>query len=304
MSELTLRQLEYFTAIADTGSLTAAAERCRVSQAAVSIALAQLERSVGATLVIRRRGRGIALTAEGIAVVAHARVVADEVDRVASVVSHVRGRLSGRLVVGVYRTLSMHTVPALIDWFAQRHPEVELQFVEGSGSYVQEEMLAGRAHVAIVYRAQLGSACVDELVRDARRMAVMSPEHPLADRPRLDLHLLAEHPAILLDEEPAFQRTLAAFDAVGARPRVPWRSASVQTIQNVVGRGLAYSILMQTTPHSPEGRPLVFRHLEGDSFANPAVAALPRGVAPTALVAEAVAAVRAHWAEAETAFAV
>ncbi len=295
MSELTLRQLEYFVAIADTGSITGAAQHCRVTQSAVSLALAQLERSVGATLVIRGRGRGVALTTEGVAVAARARTVMEQVDQVSSVVSQVQGRLSGRLSVGVFRTLAEHTVPALIEWFATRHPDVELRFVEGSGTRVQDELLAGRAHVAFLYRAVLDPACRGETVRDASRMAVFSPDHPLATTATLDFATLARHPAMLIDEEPALQRTLAAFEAAGVTPLVPWRSASVQTIQNVVGRGLAYSVLMQTAERSPEGRPLIFRPLEGDSFVNPVVAALPRGVAPTALIAEAITAVKTHW---------
>ncbi|WP_110590197.1 LysR family transcriptional regulator [Microbacterium suaedae] len=296
MAEITLRQLEYFVAIADSGSLTAAAERCRVTQAAVSIALGQLERGIGTRLVIRHPGHGIALTTEGVAVAAHARSVLEEVDKVSSIVSEVRGRLSGRLSIGVYRTLSMHTIPALIDWFGTRHPEVELDFVEGSGSHVQNEMLAGRVHVCVMYRAQLGSACDATTLRSARRLAVMSPEHPLADKPDLTLRGLAAHPAIFLDEEPALQRTLAAFAAEGVEPLVPWRSSSVQTIHNVVGRGSAYSLLMQTTSRSPEGHPLVFRDLPGSPFDNPVVAALPRGVTPTALVSEALSAIRDYWA--------
>ncbi len=295
MSEVTLRQLEYFSAIAETGSMTAAAARCRVTQAAVSTSLAQLERTVGATLVIRSPGKRIALTTEGVAVAAHARTVLEEVGKVSSIVSEVRGRLSGRLVISVYRTLAMHTIPALIEWFGTRHPEVELQFVEGSGTEVQGEVLTGRAQVGVIYRAQLVPGCEPIVLREGRRMAVMSPDHPLATHPRLSLPVLAEHPAILLDEEPALQRTLAAFAAAGAEPLVPWRSRSVEAIHNVAGRGSAYSILMQTRSHSPEGRPLVFRALPGDGLDNPVAGALPRGVAPSAHVAEALTAIRDYW---------
>ncbi|MGO1627252.1 MAG: LysR family transcriptional regulator [Microbacteriaceae bacterium] len=295
MADITLRQLEYFVSIADSGSVTAAAAACRVTQAAVSTALAQLERTVGARLVIRHPGHGIALTAEGVAVAAHARGVLDGVGRVSSIVSESRGRLSGRLAIGVYRTLSPHTIPALIEWFGARHPDVDLRFVEGSGSHVQEEVMAGRAQIAIIYRAQLSSGCTATVLRRSRRTAVMSPEHPLADHPDLNLRALAEHPAILLDEEPALNRTLAAFAAEGVEPLVPWRSSSVEAIHNVVGRGSAYSILMQTRSHSPEGRPLLFRELAGHDLDNPVAAALPRGLTPTALVAEALTAVREHW---------
>lgn len=295
MMDITLRQLEYFVAIADTGSITAASVASRVTQAAVSTALAQLERAVGARLIIRRPGRGIALTAEGIAVAAHARGVLEGAERVSSIVSEAQGRLTGRLSIGVYRTLAPHTIPALIEWFGSKHPGVELRFVEGSGSRVQDEVLSGRAQVAVIYRAQLAQACRPTLLRRGRRMAVMSPDHPLAAHPRLDLRILASHPAMFLDEEPALQRTLSAFAAAGVEPLVPWRSSSVEAIHNVAGRGSAYSILMQTRSHSPEGRPLVFRPLPGDVLDNPVVASLPKGVTPSALVSEALEAVREYW---------
>lgn len=297
MKEVTLRQLEYFAAIAETGSVTAAAARCNVSQAAVSLALAQLERVVGATLAIRRRGKGVALTTEGQAVAAHARLVADHVVGIASVVDEVHGRLSGRLVVGVFRTLAMHVIPPLIDWFTHRHPQVELDFVEGSGPGVQKEMLTGRVQVCAIYEAQLVAGCTGEVLRDTRRMIALSPDHPLAQRDSIQLAELAPYPAVLVDEEPALQRTLAEFAAAGVEPRVVWRTASVQAIQNVVGRNLAYSLLMQPTAASPEGRPLTYRPIAGDVPRNAVMASLPAGVKPNALVGAALTGLREYWAE-------
>lgn len=298
MSEVTLRQLEYFAAVAETQSVTEAAKRCNVSQAAVSLALAQLEQAVGATLAIRRRGRGVSLTPEGQVVATRARQVTDQVADLASAVDQVHGQLSGRLAIGVFSTLAMHAIPPLVDWFTTRHPQVELEFVEGSGPEVQEAMLAGRLQLCVVYEAQVLADCTAEVLRETKRQAVFGVEHPLAGQEAVGLAELAPYPAMLMDEEPALQRTLAEFARAGVEPNVRWRSASVQAIQNVVGRNLAYSLLMQPTPASPEGRPLVFRALDGSNPTNSVMAALPTGVAYSALVEESLAALRAHWARA------
>lgn len=295
MHEVTLRQLEYFAAIAETGTVTAAAQRCNVSQGAVSLALAELERLVGATLVIRRRGKGVALTPEGTIVAARARQVTDQVADIATVVDEFHGRLSGRIVVGVFRTLAMYAIPHLIDWFVRHHPAVELDFVEGSGPWIQDEMLAGRVQVCAIYEAQLAAGCTGTLLHDARRMVALSPDHELARLDRVSLAELARHPAILVDEEPALRRTMAAFEAAGVAPRVMWRSASVQAIQNVVGRNLAYSLLMQPTSTSPEGRPLTYRQLADGVPRNAVMASLPTGLRPTRLISEALASLRADW---------
>lgn len=295
MSEITLRQLEYFAAVAETQSITEAARRCHVSQAAVSLALSQLEQALGVSLAIRRRGKGVALTPEGQVVATRARHMTDQVGDLAAVLDRVHGQLSGRLVIGVFRTLAVHAIPALVEWFTTRHPQVELDFLEGSGPEIQEAMLSGRLQLCVVYEAQVLPDCSAELLSEGRRQAVFSPEHPLAERSAVTLAELAGYPAILMDEEPALQRTMAEFARAGVDPDVRWRSASVQAIHNVVGRNLAYALLMQPAAASPEGRPLVFRPLAGRTPTNSVMAALPAGVTRSALVEESLAALRAHW---------
>lgn len=297
MSEVTLRQLEYFAAVAETQSVTEAARRCNVSQAAVSLAVVQLEAAVGASLVIRRRGKGVALTPEGQVVAVRARQVTDQIGDLGFAVDQVHGQLSGRLVIGVFRTLAMHTIPSLVDWFTLRHPQVELDFVEGAGPVIQEAMLAGRLQLCVAHEAQVLPDCTAEVLREAKRQAALSPEHPLAAQKTVSLAELAPYPAILVNEEPALQRTLAEFARSGVEPNVKWRSVSVQVIQNVVGRNLAYSLLMHPAAASPEGKPLVFRPLGGNHPTNSVMAVTPTGVAHSALVAESLTALRAHWGQ-------
>lgn len=295
MNEITLRQLEYFVAVAEAGSITEAARRCNVSQAAVSASLNDLDRALGAPLTIRRRSKGAALTAQGRAASARARLVLEQVDGLVATARHAHGSMSGRLMVGVFRTLSPHVTPHLAEWFVTRHPAVQIDFQEGNGPDVQEAMLSGRVQVCVVHEAQLLPDCVGEELKVLRRQVVLSPDHPLADQPAVRLAELAEHPAALLDEEPALQRTLAEFRRHGVAPLVRWRSGSVPALQSIVGRGLAYSLLMQPTDRSPEGRPLIYRPIADETPTNSVLAATPRGVPHSTLVAEAIRSLQASW---------
>ena len=65
MAEYTLRQLEYFVAVAEAGSVTAAAAAVHLSQSAMSTALADLERALDVQLLLRHHARGVTLTAAG-----------------------------------------------------------------------------------------------------------------------------------------------------------------------------------------------------------------------------------------------
>lgn len=293
MKDPTLRQLEYFVAVADTGSVTGAAERCHISQAAASAALTQLEEALGAPLMIRRRAKGVALTAEGRAVAERARRLLDDVAALRNVVHEVHGELAGPVSIGCFRSLAVDVVPHLAEWFATRHPRVEPTFVEGNGLDLQRAMLEGRHHICLLYQAQLSPEC-DEilLVRRSRRL-VISPDHPLAQLEEVRFRDLAPYPAALMAEEPALQMTLAEFYRHGVQPQVRYRSRDVLTLRSLVGRGLAYSVLMQEVPTSPEGRPLLFRSLADPIPDNPLIASLPRGGHRGVLVEEVLTAMRA-----------
>lgn len=295
MSDVTLRQLEYFAAVAETQSVTNAAKLCHVSQGAVSLALGQLEHALGVTLAMRQRGRGVALTPEGQEVATRARFIIEQVERLRDAVSEAHTGLSGRLTLGVFTTVAVHVVPYLIDWFCTRHPEVQLAFVEGSGPEIQEALFAGRTQLSVGYEAQFGQNCVTEVLHEFHRKVLLSPSHPLARLEKISFAELSEYPAAFLDLEPALQYTLAEFQRHGVSANVGWLLANVPSIHSVVGRGLAYSLLMQPAENSMENMPLVFRPLADATHSNSLVAAMPAGVSRSAVVAEALACLHTQW---------
>ncbi|MCW4467141.1 LysR family transcriptional regulator [Glutamicibacter sp. MNS18] len=297
MTEISLRQLEYFAAVAETQSVTEAARICHVSQGAVSLALGQLEKAVGASLVIRRPGRGVSLTAEGKVMAARARLITEQVVGLRAAVSEVHNELAGRLVIGVFTTVAVHVIPHLADWFEKRHPRVELSFMEGSGPQLQAALFSGQSQLSVGYEAQFDDENSVEVLHEFHRQVMVSPEHPLAELETVSFKQLAPYPAALLNLEPALRHTLAEFHRYGVDPIVKWLFGNVPSIHSVVGRGLAYSLLMQPTEVSPEGRALVLRPLSDPTVPNSLVAATPRGVGRSAVVDEAVTALKAQWKE-------
>lgn len=277
MKELTLRQLEYFVAVAETHSITMAAERCHVSQSAISLAITDLERFLGITLTIRRRAKGVTLTPEGRAVLPEAHALLEQARKLADRVHDTRKTLSGILNVGCFRTLSMHVIPHVLEWFRKTYPQVELRVHEGNGAEIQERMLAGQLDACVIYEAQLFEGCHERMIREQRRVALLSHDHPLAARQEVSLAELAQFPAVLLDEAPALETTLEEFRRRSLRPQVLLRTRSVQTAQNIIGRGLAYGILMHQPSHSPEGNPLRGRPISDAIPRNALMLSLPPG---------------------------
>lgn len=278
MKDVTLRQLEYFAAVAREDSITRAALRCHVTQAAISQSLRELERSVGVPLLIRRRSRGVHLTAAGREFATRARRLLEEahhlVDRVDADTE------TGSFTLGCFPTLSAQLVPEVADFLAHRHPRVELDIVEAPAPQLQEMLLRGRLDLCFVYEMQaLGE--VERLpVRERRIQVVVAADHPLADRDPIRLTDLAGHPAALLDLEPANYLNEAVLRRAGVTPRVAYRSRDVATIRALVGRGLAWGLLMQEVPASQEGRPLRFLPIADGIGTNSLLAVHPPGVPP------------------------
>ena len=150
-NDFTLVQLRVFLAVVEHGSLTAAAGELDLSQSAVSHALAELERRLGATLL--ERGRfGAKPTPVGERIARHARAIEQLGQGIRSEVRLERGELRGRLRVVSFRSVATHLLPDVVAQFQRQHPRVtfELQSVEGQDRGVERTLVDGRAEVGVL----------------------------------------------------------------------------------------------------------------------------------------------------------
>jgi DNA-binding transcriptional LysR family regulator len=122
---LLFRQLEYFVAVAEERHFARAADKCYVSQPALSAAIAKLERELGATLI--QRGRNFeGLTPEGERLLVRARRILAEQDAFRAEVRAMRSGVSGTLRVGTIPTAST-TSSLMLSAFCSTHPLVKVQ---------------------------------------------------------------------------------------------------------------------------------------------------------------------------------
>lgn len=120
-----LRAIEYFIRICEAGSFNAAARALDVSPPAVSKLIAALERELGTTL-LHRDSRRVVLTAEGDRYLQVCARTVSELRGIEGSISGNRTRVSGKLVVGFSRVLSVNSVMPFLPEFLERHPDVEL----------------------------------------------------------------------------------------------------------------------------------------------------------------------------------
>lgn len=283
MAHITLRQLEYFVAVVDHGTVSGGADAVRVSQSAMSSALAELERSLGVTLLQRHR-RGVTLAPGAAELLGRVRMLLEQAEDLHSIAQETSTALHGPLRVGCYTTLAPQMIGSNVRAFLEDHPRIELSFFEGSDLELAAALYDGRCEVAITYDYQLaelpGAQRLTAVpLTAAPPKALLPPGHPLADGP-VSLANLAEQSLILLDLHPAADYFLSFFRDRGLEPDVRFRTGSSELVTNLVADGMGCALLTQV-PRSrselPQSGPVV-RELSDDLPALPVVALHPAGV--------------------------
>lgn len=280
--DVTFRQLEYLIAVADTGTLSGAAAACHVSATAVGAGLDDLEAQLGAQLTVRRRSRGVQLTDAGLAAVEHARELLTGVSGLADAVDDELGRVHGTLRVGCFPTIATWAIPELIEHCLTHHPDLEVVGIEDESAGLTERLRGGDIDVAVLFTAHLlpGNEVIHPL-REARPHLLLPAGHRLAGRESAALEELAGEPMALLDLHPVSDILLGVMRQAGIEDSVRWRSPTANVVRNLVGRGLAWTILigLGTPLYSGEGRRLASVAITDELPAN-GVVALTRGHRP------------------------
>lgn len=290
MAEFTLRQLQYFMAVVDEGSVTAAAKAQHISQAAVSMAVGQLEKSLGVGLFLRAQSKRMVPTPAGSDLARHARQILQLVDEVEDSVVGGYEDLRGPLRIGATLTVSPRVIPPLVEHFVRNHPLVDISVVEDSPAAVQEAVRGGRLDLALMYVMQTDPDLEAVEVADVRQHLVLPADHALAGAPEIFLGEVIGEPLILLDVPPTVERVLAIIRAHGLNPQLRWTSSSMETIRAMVARGLGYSFV-NTVPRTNstfDDLRVAYVPIADDIPDNPIVAVLPPGPRAARRVREAV----------------
>lgn len=241
-NDLSLRQLEYVVALADTLSFRRAAERTHVSQPALSAQLKQLESVLGVVL-FERDPRRVLPTEAGTELIARARVVLRAVDDLLADAERQRDTESGTLRTGVIPTIAPYLLPEVMPALRARFPRVRWAFREEKTATVVELLERGEIDLGLVAKGTelLGFQVVD-VISDPFVLAT-AKDHPLAKKPSVRLSDLDGELVLLLDEGHCFRaQALAVCDRAGARES-ELRATSLPTLVQMVASGLGVTLL-------------------------------------------------------------
>ncbi|MEO3743541.1 LysR family transcriptional regulator [Plantactinospora sp. B5E13] len=250
-----LRQLEYFVAVAEEANFTRAAERVRISQSGISAQIRQLERELGATLVDRST-RTATLTAAGRAALEPARAALAHADAVRQAVGEVTGVIRGELGIGMIIGCTVGPFFAALAAFHRAHPGVTVTVREDNSDRLVDQIRSGRLDLALVGTADAAPAgLTTRTIVSERLVAVVPPDHPLADRRTVTLADLTEHALVCLPEGTGIRTVLdRACAAAGLRPTVGFQASAGDAIADLAARGLGVAVLSESMAHGHRDR--------------------------------------------------
>ena len=263
----TLRQLQFFIAAAEQGSVSGAARALSISQSSITEAIRALEDDLGVAL-FDRQARGIDITHKGSAFLRHARQILADVATARSTFVDEAETATGRLSLGVTSLVAGYVLSDILSRFRRAYPQVELNVIEDNGEYLQHLLIGGELDVAVL----LTSSVKDRMALHVETLLV-SPyrlwlplAHPLAQQEAISLDELAGQPLIQLMVDEIEDSTRRLMAALAVKPQIAFRTRSVEAVRSLVATGAGLAILPSLVyrPWSLEGDRIEIRDVSGD----------------------------------------
>lgn len=146
-----VRQLRYFAAVVDAGSLSKAALKLSISQPSLSQQIAEMEDDLGVPLLLRSWS-GISPTEAGLSMYRHARTILKQIEQMRDDVKRGEHSLTGQVAVGLPTSVASVLAVPLFDRIRATYPGIQLQIFESMSGYLGEQLANGRLDMAILFR--------------------------------------------------------------------------------------------------------------------------------------------------------
>lgn len=263
----TLRQLRYFVAVAERGSVSGAAQALSISQSAVTEAIKELEGDLGVGL-FERHARGLSVTHKGQLFLRHATKILGDVSDARRALGEDESGPPGQLALGVTALVAGYVLSDLLARYRRAFPGVKVSAIEDSGDYLEHLLVGGELDVAVMVTSNLRDrmALTTDLIEDSPYRLWTPLGHRLATQDTVSIGEVAGEPLIMLTIDEIEENTAKLMTALGRKPDIAFRTRSVEAVRSLVATGAGVAILPELVyrPWSLEGDRIEMRAIEGD----------------------------------------
>jgi DNA-binding transcriptional LysR family regulator len=242
-----LTDLSLFRHVVEAGSITKGAERAHLALAAASTRIRNMEEALGAALLVRGR-QGVTPTPAGRTLLAHARTILRQAERLREDLGAYSGGLAGQIRVLSNTNALTEFLPEALSSFLAAHPNVSVDLEERLSDEIVGLIAEGVGDLGIVAATVDASALETYPYRKDRFVLVVARNHPFATRAKISFAEVLGHDFVGLDRASALQRFLAEKAArIGQPLRLRVQLRSFDAVCRLVECNVGIGIVPQTT---------------------------------------------------------
>lgn len=262
----TLRQLQYFVAVCEQGTVSGAAHTLAISQSAVTEAIKELESDLGVSL-FERHPRGLNITLKGHQFLRHATTILADVSDARLAFQETDNAVSGDLHLGVTSLVAGYVLSDILARYRRANPAVNVSAIEDNGEYLEHLLIGGELDVAVTIISNLRDrmALQAEIIEVSPYRLWLPLGHKLSGLESISLADVSSEPIIMLTVDEIEEATVKLLSAFGARPNVAFRTRSVEAVRSLVATGAGVALLPDLVyrPWSLEGDRIDSRDVSG-----------------------------------------
>jgi DNA-binding transcriptional LysR family regulator len=241
-----LRDLRLYIAVAETGTLTGAAERLHLSVAAASSRIKALEEQAGLQL-LQREPRGLRLLPPGEAMLHHAKAVIRQADQLRAELREYGGGARGHLRVFANTTAVSDFLPEILPAYLQDHPGINVDLQEKPNTVIPRGVLDGRADIGIV-AGRVDTLGLEQIHFSTDRLVlVTSRRHRFADRSSIAFAETLDEDTVGMQAGSTLHAFLAGIaDGLGRRQKLRLQLGSFDAMCRMIAGGVAIGVLPES----------------------------------------------------------
>ena len=239
---MTLQELKYLVALADHGHFGRAAEACFITQSTLSTQIKKLEEFLGVKLFDRSVKR-VMPTPIGREILAAARSIVEETERIRELAKHAQDPMSRTLQLGVIPTLGPYYLPHALTLVHKKHPGLRLLLREEMTPQILQHLAEGKLDAGLLALPVSDDSLRVEPLFYEPFYAALPAGHALAQRAVLKVCDIMAEKLLLLDEGHCLRDQALDVCGTGSRGREEVRATSLETLRQMVGMGLGLTLL-------------------------------------------------------------
>jgi LysR family hydrogen peroxide-inducible transcriptional activator len=240
---MNINELRYIVAVAQTRNFRRAAEKCFVSQPALSTAVLKLEEELGVRLFERSRAE-VSVTTVGLLIVEKAAQVLEEVEQIKLLARQGKNPLVGPLKLGAIHTVSPYLLPDLIAQLHRSAPEMPLMVEESTTAQLETQLRNGALDVALIALPFSSPGILTQPLYTEYFEVVVPKGHRWSGRASISPAELSEEQVLLLPSVHCFStQVVETCPELGAKHAAVQQGNSLETLRNMVASGMGITVL-------------------------------------------------------------